>query len=71
MLTNPDLSSFTSVIQLSPLSIWIHLNLRMSNQNQEGGQSASQTSVANRASRHLIVPEVIKNHSLLLQVTEE
>lgn len=66
MLSNPDLSSFTSIIQLSPLSIWIHLNLRMT--TQEGAQSGSQTSAANRTSRHLIVPEVIKNHSLLLQV---
>ena len=62
MLANPDLSSFVSVIKLAPLSIWIHLNLRIA--NQEGGSTVA---APVRSSKSLIIPDVIKSNSTLLQ----
>lgn len=67
ILPNPDLTSPISVVTLAPLSIWIHLNLRMVNQNQESNQSGSQTTNSSKSSRALITPEIIQNHSSILQ----
>ncbi len=66
MLANPDLSSFVSVIKLAPLSIWIHLNLRIANQESGGSGSAASAS-SFRSTKSLIIPDVIKNNSTLLQ----
>ncbi len=63
MLPNPDMASFISVVNLSPLSIWIHLNLRMANQD---GTSINPTTAA-RVSKQLVIPEIIQNHSAILQ----
>lgn len=64
MLPTPDLSSFIAVVKLAPLSIWIHLNLKLS--NQEGGaQTGAQTQIK-AANKNLLIPEIIRNHYALL-----
>ena len=49
MLPNPDLSSFTSVIKLAPLSIWIHLNLRASSTHTQDSNTLSLSSSASNS----------------------
>jgi hypothetical protein len=66
ILANPDLNSQTSVVALAPLSIWIHLNIKMlASQNQEGVAASALSPAAK--SKSLITPEIIKNHASLLQ----
>ena len=67
ILANPDLNSQTSVVALAPLSIWIHLNIKMlASQNQEGVAASALSPAAK--SKSLITPEIIKSHASLKSV---
>ena len=73
ILPNPDLSSFISVIRLAPLSIWIHLNIRIgSSQESSLASSLSSHSTINKpqtisSSKPYVIPEIIRSHYSLLQ----
>ncbi len=69
ILPNPDLNTFNSVIKLAPLSIWIHLNLRLQTQTPQENTSTTNSAQAqtNKSSKSLVLPEILKNHSALLQ----
>ena len=59
MLPQPDLKSFISVVKLASLSIWIHLNIRQSNQDGSVGAQQNQNRLSNK---NLVIPEILRNH---------
>jgi len=75
ILPNPDVSSFISVIKFAPLSIWIHLNIKISSGQDSSSAltsslssyTANNKSQANLISKPYIIPEIIRSHYSLLQ----
>ena len=61
VLPNPDTSCFASVIKMAPLSIWIHLNLRMTSHPHDANMPSK------GSSKISIIPEIIRNHYTFLQ----
>lgn len=71
VLPNPPLNTIMSVIQLAPLSIWIHLNLQKSNQEasqQATGQQQQQQANSGSGKKAYVIPEILQNHLALIQV---
>jgi hypothetical protein len=72
-LPAPDMSSFTSVVKMAPMCIWIHINQRSINptgQNETASSSAPTSSSGSQSSkpaRGLIVPDMLRNHYALFQ----
>jgi hypothetical protein len=70
-LPSPDPIDFMAVIKLAPLANWINMNLKQATtDNNTVKQQTSGTGVSSTASnsnRTNMVPDLIKNHSILLQ----
>jgi len=77
VLQIPDLSSFNSVIKLAPLSIWIHLNIRIGSSHSQDNSSTLTSSLSTSHSvnnksqsnslKTYVIPEIIRSHFTLLQ----
>lgn len=74
---SPDLASFTSVIRLAPLSIWIHLNARANTETANLGLSQSAASGsslsggggvggASKTKQPVVMPEILRGNYALL-----
>jgi hypothetical protein len=60
VLPVPDLSSSEAVIKFSALSIWVHFNMKLTNQTDMGSGQQNKSKLNN-------IPELLKNQYNFLQ----
>jgi hypothetical protein len=65
MLSPPDMTKFSSVISMAPLSIWIHLNLKLLSVNHSS-QDAAATGQSLKSPKTIVLPDILRGHYNLI-----